>query len=132
MSGGKAHGKNRPYQEACRNVLTFRHPKLTPWEGDGIDVPFALPDTQWTCDIALRDDVGALVVALSQNCLFEAKSENREWEKQGLASPNFPVFGNGVPVQSMQKVPISCARKIKGLEEQAGYFAKQINGLLPL
>ena len=94
MSGGKAHGKNRPYQEACRNVLTFRHPKLTPWEGDGIDVPFALPDTQWTCDIALRDDVGALVVALSQNCLFEAKSENREWEKQGLASPNFPVFGN--------------------------------------
>jgi hypothetical protein len=38
----------------------------------------------------------------------------------------------GVPVQSMQKVPISCARKIKGLEEQAGYFAKQINGLLPL
>jgi hypothetical protein len=32
----------------------------------------------------------------------------------------------------MQKVPISCARKIKGLEGQVGYFAKQINGLLPL
>jgi hypothetical protein len=32
----------------------------------------------------------------------------------------------------MQKVPISCARNIKGLAEQAGYFAKQINGLLPL
>jgi hypothetical protein len=39
---------------------------------------------------------------------------------------------DGVPVQSMQKVPISCARKIKDLEEQEGYFAKQINGLLPL
>jgi hypothetical protein len=32
----------------------------------------------------------------------------------------------GVPVQSMQKVPISCARKIKDLEEQVGCFAKQI------
>jgi 3-hydroxyisobutyrate dehydrogenase len=32
--------------------------------------------------------------ALSQNCLFEAKSENRVLENQGLASPNFPVFGN--------------------------------------
>jgi hypothetical protein len=33
-------------------------------------------------------------MALSQNCLFEAKSENRVLENQGLASPNFPVFGN--------------------------------------
>jgi len=32
----------------------------------------------------------------------------------------------------MQKVPISCVRKIKDLEEQADHFAKQINGLLPL
>jgi hypothetical protein len=32
--------------------------------------------------------------ALSQNCLFEAKSENHVLENQGLASPNFPVFGN--------------------------------------
>jgi len=32
----------------------------------------------------------------------------------------------------MQKVPISCARKIKDLEEQVGCFAKQINDLLLL
>ena len=31
---------------------------------------------------------------MSQNCFFEAKSENRALENQGLASPNFPVFGN--------------------------------------
>jgi len=30
----------------------------------------------------------------------------------------------GVPVQSMQKVPISCACKIKHLEEREGYLAK--------
>src|SRR5262249_23845051 len=33
-------------------------------------------------------------LALSQNCLFEAQSENRVLENQGLASPNFPVFDN--------------------------------------
>jgi hypothetical protein len=43
-----------------------------------------------SCCIAI---VGAQE-ALSQNCLFEAKSENRVLENQGLASPNFPVFGN--------------------------------------
>src|SRR5262249_54674535 len=37
---------------------------------------------------------GAQIWALSQNCLFEAKSENRVLENQELASPNFPVFGN--------------------------------------
>ena len=31
---------------------------------------------------------------------------------------------DGVPVQSMQKVPISCACKIKHLEERKGYLAK--------
>jgi hypothetical protein len=76
MSGGKAHGKNRQYQEACRNVLTFRNPKLTPWEGDGIDVPFELPDTQWTFDIALRDDVGALVVAECRRTTGPTKQED--------------------------------------------------------
>ena len=38
----------------------------------------------------------------------------------------------GVPVQSMQKVPISCARKIKDLEANVSDFAKQINDLLLL
>src|SRR5262249_6627586 len=32
--------------------------------------------------------------ALSQSCLFEAKSENRISENQWLARLNFPVFGN--------------------------------------
>jgi len=36
---------------------------LTPWAADGIDVPFYLPDTCWTFDVALRDRAGALVVA---------------------------------------------------------------------
>src|SRR5262249_23090384 len=33
-------------------------------------------------------------LALSQSCLFEAKSENRISENQWLARLNFPVFGN--------------------------------------
>jgi hypothetical protein len=48
MRGGKAHGRDRQYQVECRNVLMFRNPWLKPWEGDGIDVPFDLPDTRWT------------------------------------------------------------------------------------
>jgi hypothetical protein len=63
MSGGKAHGVNRQYQVECRDVLTFKNPELTPWAADGIDVPFELPDTCWTFDVALRDSAGALVVA---------------------------------------------------------------------
>ena len=63
MTGGKAHGANRQYQLECRDVLTFRNPQLTPWADDAIDVPFQLPDTLWTIDVALRDPAGALVVA---------------------------------------------------------------------
>jgi hypothetical protein len=63
MAGGKAHAKDRRYQETCRDILIHREPKLTPWSGDGIDVVFDLADTAWTVDIALRDDAGRLVVA---------------------------------------------------------------------
>jgi hypothetical protein len=63
MSRGKAHGVDRQYQEACRDVLRHWHPELTPWSGDGIDVPFALPDTTWTFDIALKAPDGSAVVA---------------------------------------------------------------------
>ena len=59
MTGGKAHGANRQYQLACRDVLTFRNPELTPWADDAIDVPFQLPDTLWSIDVALRDPAGA-------------------------------------------------------------------------
>ena len=76
MPGGQAHGQNRQYQEACRNVLTFRNPKLAPWEGDGIDVPFELPDTRWTFDVALRDDAGALVVAECRRTTGPTKQED--------------------------------------------------------
>jgi hypothetical protein len=63
MTGGKAHGANRQYQVACRDVLTSQDPDLVPWLEDGIDLPFDLPDTGWTFDVALRDPSGALVVA---------------------------------------------------------------------
>lgn len=63
MSAGKAYGENRQYQITCRDVLAFREPTLVPWQADGIDVPFKLPDTEWTLDVALKDPSGALVVA---------------------------------------------------------------------
>jgi hypothetical protein len=47
----------------CRDVLTARYRELEPWEGDGIDESFNLPDTGWTIDVALRAPDGALVVA---------------------------------------------------------------------
>ena len=63
MAGGKAHGCDREYQVGCRDVLMSSTPELMPWAVDGIDVPFELPDTTWTFDVALRDRTGALVVA---------------------------------------------------------------------
>jgi hypothetical protein len=63
MTGGKAHGANRQYQIECRDVLIHRKPELTPWTDDGVDIPFKLPDTTWTIDVALRDPSGSLVVA---------------------------------------------------------------------
>lgn len=62
MPGGKAHGANREYQVQCRDVLTFGNSDLAPWAADGIDVPFDLPDTCWTVDVALRRSDGSLVV----------------------------------------------------------------------
>ena len=52
MARGKAHGVDRQYQVSCRNVLRARYPDVEPWEGDGIDVSFNLPDTGWTIDVA--------------------------------------------------------------------------------
>jgi len=40
-----------------------RDQQLRPWEADGIDIPFDLPDTRWTIDVALRGKAGALLVA---------------------------------------------------------------------
>lgn len=62
MSSGCAYGENREYQVKCRDVLTYCHPDLTPWSGDGIDVPFQFTDTKWTFDVALRDQAGQLVL----------------------------------------------------------------------
>jgi hypothetical protein len=76
MTGGKAHGPNRQYQVECRDVLTFRNPELTPWAADGIDVPFELPDTCWTFDVALRDRAGALVVAECRRTIGAVKQED--------------------------------------------------------
>lgn len=61
MIGGKAHGQNRQYQVECRDVLVYRNPSLVPFSDDGIDVPFELPDTTWTFDVALRNADGLVV-----------------------------------------------------------------------
>ena len=76
MTGGKANGHNRQYQVECRDVLTFRNPELTPWAADGIDVPFELPDTCWTFDVALGDRAGALVVAECRRKIGAVKQED--------------------------------------------------------
>ncbi len=76
MAGGRAHGPNRQYQVRCRDVLIYRDPELTPWAGDGIDVPFDLPDTVWTLDIALRDGDGALLVAECRRTVDAVKQDD--------------------------------------------------------
>jgi hypothetical protein len=76
MTGGKAHGPHRQYQVECLDVLTFRNPELMPWTADGIDVPFELPDTCWTFDVALRDRAGALVVAECRRTIGAVKQED--------------------------------------------------------
>jgi hypothetical protein len=75
MTRGKAHGRNRQYQVQCRDVLIFRNPQLVPWSGDGIDVPFNLPDTRWTFDVALKDPSGGLVVAECRRTVEAVKQE---------------------------------------------------------
>ena len=76
MSGGRAHGAARQYQIACRDVLTFRDPGLSPWVEDGIDVSFDLPDTRWTFDVALRSRCGALLVAECRRTAGSVKQED--------------------------------------------------------
>jgi hypothetical protein len=76
MTKGKAHGANRQYQLECRDVLTFRAPQLVPWLEDGIDVPFNLPDTCWTVDVALRNPSGGLVVAECRRTVNPVKQDD--------------------------------------------------------
>src|SRR6478735_7196091 len=76
MTGGKAHGANREYQLTCRDVLRCRRPELEPWAGDGIDVPFELPDTTWRIDVALREPGGGLVVAECRRTIDAVKQED--------------------------------------------------------
>jgi hypothetical protein len=76
MPGGKAHGPDRQYQITCRDVLMFRGANLNPWTNDGVDVPFDLPDTRWTFDVALRDGTGALVVAECRRTTGSVKQED--------------------------------------------------------
>jgi hypothetical protein len=75
MSGGKAYGVNRQYQETCRDVLVHRSPRLIPWANDGIDVPFTA-DTTWTLDVALKDDLGRLVVAECRRTIDPVKQDD--------------------------------------------------------
>ncbi|SEP38442.1 hypothetical protein [Nitrosovibrio sp. Nv6] len=76
MSSGKAHGINRAYQVTCRDVLTHRQPELTSWCDDGIDIPFRLPDTTWTFDVALTAPNGSVVVAECRRTIGPVKQED--------------------------------------------------------
>jgi hypothetical protein len=50
---------------------------LVPWESDGIDVQFTLPDTTWSVDIALRrTPSGELVVAECRRTASSVKQED--------------------------------------------------------
>jgi hypothetical protein len=57
-------------------VLLFRDPTLAPWEAEGIDVPFKLPDTDWTIDVALRTPSGDLLVAECRRTTSAVKQED--------------------------------------------------------
>ena len=76
MSAGKAHGHNRLYQITYRDILVFRDPTLVPWQGDGIDVLFTLPDTGWTLDVALKAESSDLVVAECRRTASPVKQED--------------------------------------------------------
>ena len=99
MAGGIAHGENRRYQVSCRDVLTFRDPQLTPWAADGIDVPFDLPDTRWTFDVALKDTKGSLVLVECRRTTGAVKQEDVaafaykiETVRKALAIPVAGIF----------------------------------------
>lgn len=76
MSSGRAHGANREYQVQCRDILVQCRPELTPWSGDGVDVPFDLADTRWTFDVALRDPAGQLVLVECRRTVGAVKQED--------------------------------------------------------
>ena len=45
MGRGQAFGIDRKYQEYCRDFLIRTRPGLSPYVGDGCDVPFAVGGT---------------------------------------------------------------------------------------
>lgn len=64
MSGGRAFGVARSYQQFCRDYLRRSWPTLLPPAvGDGLDVPFELGGTTWYIDVALWAPDGSTLVA---------------------------------------------------------------------
>jgi hypothetical protein len=63
VSGGKAHGADRTYQEFCRDVLRKNDDTLVPFSGDGIDVTLDAAGSRWTFDVALHVPGVRLIVA---------------------------------------------------------------------
>jgi len=57
MAQGKAYGKDRAYQKLCRDIIQHLQHQydLTPYSGDGIDVPFHVCGTDITFDVVLKD-----------------------------------------------------------------------------
>ena len=75
VSSGKAYGKDRDYQVVCRDALIFRDSTLVPWQEEGIDVRFKLPDTTWRFDVALRSASRSLLVAECRRTAAAVKQE---------------------------------------------------------
>lgn len=72
-----AHGKNRDYQVTCCDMLMHRDASLAPRESDETDIQFALPDTTWSVDVALRrTPSGELVVAACRRTASSVKQED--------------------------------------------------------
>lgn len=76
MTGGKARGANRVYEEFCRDVLRKNDPALVPAAGDGVDVPFDAAGSTWSFDVALQVPSVRLVVAECRRRTGSVKQED--------------------------------------------------------
>jgi hypothetical protein len=60
----------------ARDVLVHRDASLTPYSGEGIDVPFPVGGTTWTIDVALRAPNGDILVAECRRRADPVKQED--------------------------------------------------------
>ncbi len=104
MGSGKASGRNREYQELCRDFLVRRSPDLLPYRGDGVDVRVeGLAWTNITFDVLMKDGDGNVVAA-----------ESKRWAS---SAPQGEVFEFAAKCEQL--------RKKLGVEVAGFIFAKE-------